>query len=135
MTSTLTHPGACGGTITETWTIPSAQNCNRGDIVATRMITVLPTPPPTVQNVPGPTTIACGDALVGTTLPYSNGLSGNCELSGTTTNPSTFSAHPGACGGTITETWTILSSQNCNRGDITATTGRSPFCRPTRPHL
>jgi len=42
-----------------------------------------------------------------------NGLSGGCGTSGTS-NPSTFTSTPGACGGPVTETWTATDA--CGRG-------------------
>ena len=53
-------PGACGGTVTETWTILSVDNCSRGDIVHTRTITVNPAAAPTFTNPPGNVTVSCG---------------------------------------------------------------------------
>lgn len=64
VTSTLTaYPGICGGAMTETWTIPSADNCNNGDIVTSRTITILPPDPPIV-TCPANTTVACADDIV-----------------------------------------------------------------------
>ena len=76
-------------------------------------ITVAPAALPTM-SAPANTTAACGDVLTGSTLPYSNGLTGYCELSGTS-NVSTFSAQvpAGNCGGVVTETWTATDA--CGR--------------------
>ena len=64
VTSTLTaYPGICGGTMTETWTIPSTDNCENGDIISTRTITILPPDPPVV-TCPINETVACSDDIV-----------------------------------------------------------------------
>ena len=108
VTSTQTaHPGACGGMITETWTIPSATNCGRGDIVHTRAITVSPATAPTAAAVTNPGPLSCPAAEAFTTAPeatYTNGLTGDCEISGSFVG--TVTGHPGACGGTITVSYT-----------------------------
>ncbi len=102
-------PGACGGSITQTWTATDA--CNRSLAPVSRTITVLPATLPTM-SAPANVTVACGAVPANTTISYSNGLSGNCLISGNS-NTSTMTATPGACGGTITETWT--ATDNCNR--------------------
>ncbi|WP_235922050.1 T9SS type B sorting domain-containing protein [Flavobacterium phycosphaerae] len=106
--STQTPAGACGGTVTETWTYTDAYGRT---IVKTRTITVSPAALPTM-TAPAATTVACGSLPAPSTLPFTNGLSGGCLISGTS-NPSTFSATPNACGGTVTETWTATDS--CGR--------------------
>src|SRR6185369_14147328 len=99
-TSTQTAaPGACGGTVTETWTATDA--CGR-TITASRVITVSPAPPAVFAAAP-PITVACG-AVVTSDLSYTNGGSGSCLISGTVT--STLGTLPGPCGGNVTETWT-----------------------------
>ena len=50
-------------------------------------------------------TVACGGLPASSTISFSNGLSGNCLINGTS-NHSTFTATPAACGGNVTETWT-----------------------------
>lgn len=66
VTSTLTaYPGICGGEVTETWTIPSSDNCDRGDIVTSRTITILPPDPPVI-TCPANATVECAaDIVVG----------------------------------------------------------------------
>jgi hypothetical protein len=49
--------------------------------------------------------------MTGSTLAYSNGLTGNCAISGVS-NTSTISTLTGTCG-TVTETWT--ATDNCGR--------------------
>ena len=96
---------ACGGTYTETWTFPSADNCDRGDIVETRTITVNPASAPTATN-PGDITIENEDAPpVGTVLTFSNGESGECEI--TEDVVGIISGSHDACSGEYTETWTF----------------------------
>src|SRR5678815_1159151 len=102
-------PNGCGGTVTETWTATDA--CGRPLASVSRTITVDPAPLPTM-TAPGPITVACGSSPVSSTINFTNGLSGSCLVSGTS-DPSTFSAAPGGCGGTMTETWTATDA--CGR--------------------
>ena len=104
-----TTPGACGGTVTETWT--ATDSCGRALASVSRTITVSPAALPTM-TAPADITVTCGALPAPSTISFSNGLSGGCLISGTS-NPSTFSATPGACGGTVTETWTATDS--CGR--------------------
>ncbi|HFA48041.1 MAG TPA: hypothetical protein ENJ95_03375, partial [Bacteroidetes bacterium] len=103
-TATLTlaahaNPGACGGVVTFTWA--GADNC--GDPVTyTEDVTVNPAPQATAAN-PGPITVDCDMVPATSMLAFSNGEAAPCLISGSVT--STQTAHPGACGGTITETW------------------------------
>jgi len=102
-------PGACGGPITETWT--ATDLCGRALVPVTRIITVTPAPLPTM-TAPGATTVACGAIPASSTIPFTNGGSGGCLINGTS-NPSTFTAAPPGCGGTVTETWTATDA--CGR--------------------
>ena len=99
-------PNACGGTVTETWT--ATDSCGRALASVSRTITVSSAALPTM-TAPANSTVACGGLPAASTLPFTNGLSGGCLVSGTS-NPSTFSATPNACGGTVTETWTATDS-------------------------
>jgi len=73
---------------------------------------------PELVAMPGDITIECNITPSPTTLNYINNQTADCASSGSVT--STLTAHPGTCGGTITETWVIPSSENCNRGAITS---------------
>ncbi|MBA4408158.1 MAG: hypothetical protein C0397_01890 [Odoribacter sp.] len=103
--------GACGGTITETWTATDA--CGRALAPVSRIITISPSALPTM-TAPGDITVTCGAVPTTSTLTYTNGLSGTCLITGTsTTSTSTFTTLASNCGGTITETWTATDA--CNR--------------------
>jgi len=52
---------ACGGTYTETWTFPSADNCSRGDVVRSRTITVPPAPTITCTSPSNVSLSICSD--------------------------------------------------------------------------
>ena len=106
--STQTPAGSCGGTITESWTYTDAYGRT---ITQSRTITINPAALPTM-TAPANIIVACGSIPASSTIPFTNGLSGGCLITGTS-NPSTFSATPNACGGTITETWTATDS--CGR--------------------
>src|SRR5262245_65832378 len=118
-------PGPCGGSVTETWTATDA--CGR-TMTASRTITVSPAAAP-AMTAPANITVACGAIPAASTLTCTNGLSGACLISGTS-NSSTFSATPGPCGGSVTETWTATDA--CGR---TMTASRtitvSPAAAPT----
>ena len=124
VTSTLSaYPGICGGTVTETWTIPSSANCNRGDIVTTRIITILEPDPPSItcpsnQNVacaadisPGmaTATTSCG-ATVNITNTTPMLTSGQADCPGATYQI-TYTATD-ECGGSVscTQTFTIVNN-------------------------
>ncbi|TBX64829.1 hypothetical protein EZL74_12860, partial [Flavobacterium silvisoli] len=120
-------PGACGGTVTETWT--ATDSCGRALAPVSRTITVSPAALPTM-TAPADTTVACGALPAPSTIAFSNGLNGGCLISGTS-NPSTFSATPGACGGTVTETWTATDSCGRALAPVSRTITISPAALPT----
>ncbi|WP_162126031.1 T9SS type B sorting domain-containing protein [Flavobacterium phycosphaerae] len=124
--STQTPAGACGGTVTETWTFTDAYGRT---ITKTRTITVSPAALPTM-TAPANTTVACGALPAPSTIAFSNGLTGGCLVSGTS-NPSTFSATPNACGGTVTETWTATDSCGRALAPVSRTITVSPAALPT----
>ncbi|WP_139225584.1 beta strand repeat-containing protein, partial [Flavobacterium succinicans] len=104
-----TTPNSCGGTVTETWT--ATDTCGRALASVSRTITVSPAALSTM-TAPADITVACGALPAPSTISYSNGLTGGCEISGTS-NASTFSTTPNSCGGTVTETWT--ATDTCGR--------------------
>jgi hypothetical protein len=87
----------CGGVVVRTWI--AADDCSN-IITHVQTITINPATLPTMTS-PGPITVACGAIPDPSTLPYSNGLSGNCEISGTSFT-SNISAIQEACGGQVT---------------------------------
>ncbi|WP_409024896.1 beta strand repeat-containing protein, partial [Flavobacterium sp.] len=131
-TSTFTAtPGACGGTVTETWT--ATDSCGRALAPVSRTITVSPAALPTM-TAPIDTTVACGSLPAASTISFSNGLTGGCLISGTS-NPSTFSATPSACGGNVIETWTATDSCGRALASVSRTITVSPAALPTMTAL
>src|SRR4029078_9308692 len=127
-TVTATRSGTvtgCGGTLTDSWTYTDA--CGR-TISGSRTITVTPAALP-VMTAPGPITIACGATPASSTLTFTNGLAGSCLITGTSAT-STFSAAPGPCGGTITETWTATDACGRVLVPVTRTITVSPAPAP-----
>jgi parallel beta-helix repeat protein len=93
----------CGGSYTETWTF--VDDCSR-TITSSRVITVLPAPMAVFETVMN-TTISC--ELVPPTptiIGYTNGESGDCEISGSVL--SVISGNYTTCGDEFTETWTFV---------------------------
>ncbi|MFN3753888.1 MAG: hypothetical protein ACK4R1_07515, partial [Flavobacterium sp.] len=124
--STQTPAGACGGTVTETWSFTDAFGRT---ITKSRIITVSPAALPTM-TAPAALTVACGSLPAPSTLSFTNGLSGGCLISGTS-NPSTFTTAPSACGGTVTETWTATDSCGRALAPVSRTITVSPAALPT----
>ena len=91
---------SCGGTIIRTWKASDGNNVSSSQ----QIITVSPAALPTMAALPS-ITVACAGLPTSSTISFSNGLSDACLLSGTSDN-STFSTTPAACGGIVTETWT-----------------------------
>jgi hypothetical protein len=103
-------PSVCGGNFTRTWTATDASNNSSS---TEQIISISPAALPTM-TVPAAVTIstACGTEPIPSTLPFTNGLSGACLLSGTSLN-STFALVDNTCGGTYIETWTATDA--CGR--------------------
>ncbi|MFV5690374.1 beta strand repeat-containing protein, partial [Flavobacterium sp. ZT3R25] len=120
-------PNACGGTVTETWA--ATDICGRTVTAVSRTITVSPASLPTM-TAPGNITVACGSVPAASTITFSNGLNGGCLISGTS-NLSTFSATPNACGGTVTETWTATDICGRTVTAVSRTITVSPAALPT----
>src|SRR5436309_7027281 len=57
------------------------------------------------MSVPADITGPCGAIPYPYTTLFRSGLSGGCDIHGTS-NGSTFTSTPSACGGDVTETWT-----------------------------
>src|SRR5204863_7787018 len=79
--------------------------------MCTHTFFVVPAALPTMTAL-NDTTVSCGSVPAASTISFSNGLSGDCAINGTS-ELSTFSTIPGACGGTVTETWTATDA--CGR--------------------
>ncbi|MCF6130590.1 hypothetical protein L1S35_12975, partial [Flavobacterium sp. AS60] len=120
-------PNACGGTVTETWT--ATDSCGRALAPVSRIITVSPAALPTM-TAPADITVTCGALPASSTLPFTNGLSGGCLISGTS-NTSTFTATPNACGGNVTETWTATDSCGRALASVSRIITVSPAALPT----
>src|SRR6476646_5319071 len=90
---------------------------------------VIPAALPTM-TAPANITVACGAIPATSTLSYTNGLSGNCLISGTS-NTSSFTAIPGPCGGTVTETWTATDACGRALAPVSRTITVSPAALPT----
>src|SRR5690606_5411841 len=111
----------CGGSYTETWTF--TDNCGR-TISHSRTISVDPAPQAqfaATSNI----TISCvaANSLTGSSLSYTNGDAGVCEITGTATG--SLSGSHDECGGSYTETWTF--TDNCGR---TSTQSRTITVEP-----
>ena len=80
------------------------------------MISVNPAPEPTATP-PSNITISCISAPpLSSFLFFTNGQGGDCSINGNIS--STITGSHDACGGSYTETWTFLSANNCNRGNV-----------------
>ena len=89
----------CGGTITITYTVDPADNCDRPAIVDQVTIEVLPAPDPVI-DVPAIADVTCDEAanFVAPDATFSNGETGACEISGTVEG--TVEPNFDECGGT-----------------------------------
>lgn len=126
-TDTPIAGGNCGGTITRTWTYTDA--C--GNVAtATQTITVNDTQAPVLDPAPADVTVECiGDVPAMTNLNWTDNCDGAGVVAGTD-GPLTG----GACGGTITRTWTYTDAcgnvatvtQTITVDDTTPPTGSNP---------
>lgn len=99
----------CGGTLQDVWVFTDP--CGR-TISASRLITLLPAPPPAFTSLPANVTVSCEDVYnVNTVLNYTNGLSGVCAISGSVSPVESGSFN--ACGGQVFYTWSFTDL--CNR--------------------
>ncbi|MEM5564378.1 T9SS type A sorting domain-containing protein [Psychroserpens sp. AS72] len=99
----------CGGTLYVDWTY--TDDCDR-TITAKKEITVEPAPMAAFDDVEG-MTISCEEAnsFVASSLGYTNGGTGACEISGSVDGEAT--PNYTECGGTITVNWTY--TDDCDR--------------------
>jgi len=119
--------GTCGGTITRTWTYTDVCG-NIGS--STQTITVNDTQAPVFDPAPADITVECiGDVPAMTNLDWTD----NCDGSGTVSGTD-GALVGGACGGTITRTWThtdvcgntATSTQIITVDDTTPPTASNP---------
>lgn len=99
----LGEPSSCGNTIQQIWTF--VDDCGR-TIEHIQNVTINPPSVPNFQNVP-PTiiSVSCGDIPQPTSLDYTNGESGSCEITGSVQGQITGSYD--SCGGTLLQNWAI----------------------------
>jgi len=116
------HPGSCGGTITVSYADATDACGNTVTAPADVIITVDPASAPAFTGtLPAAMSVQCvADVPAVSDLNYTNGETGDCEIAGMITSTQ-GALTGGACGGTITETWTISSATNCGRGDVVHT--------------
>ncbi|NNF36336.1 MAG: T9SS type B sorting domain-containing protein, partial [Saprospiraceae bacterium] len=97
---------SCGGTITVTWNYTDF--CGT-EYSQTQMVEVIPPQQADFLNKPQDFAVSCIDAesLIFDELTYSNGESGNCQISGTV--PPAITEDYNACGGYIYVTWEVAN--------------------------
>lgn len=99
----------CGGEITNTWDF--TDECGR-QLLHVQTITIDPAPEAEFQDVPGNTTVACGDDATNPgDLMYTNNSGVGCLISGSV--PAVQSGSYDACGGEILFTWEFIDE--CTR--------------------
>lgn len=92
----------CGGTVTFTWTYTDP--CGR-TITHVQNVTANPVPQAQFVSPPASLTVQCADIPTSAPdLSFTNGLTGDCAITGSVPAVTTGSAN--LCGGTITNTWT-----------------------------
>ena len=106
----------CGGDISITYN--GVDECGRTIIAATFMITVDPAPAATIMQPVLPTNLSCADAdgYMPPVAPYSNGVMGFCNISGTVTG--VVMNNFDECGGSITVMYSGVDE--CGRTIIAA---------------
>ena len=120
----------CGGTITVTWTVPSADNCDRPAVVESVTIDVTPAPDPVI-DVPAIADVACDEAasFVAPDATFSNGETGACGISGVVTP--TIEPSFDECGGTITITYRAPTGCDNNAVEEVVVINVAPAPEPT----
>ncbi|WP_235298837.1 HYR-like domain-containing protein [Portibacter marinus] len=96
--------GPCGYQIIRTW---SARDVCGNNTTEEQIITVLPAPGPDFVNPPADASYTCNDLPPLMNLEVSNGLTGNCRISGTATGIELIDE---ACNGTIQRVWTYTDA-------------------------
>jgi len=96
-------PGPCGGDVVESWDVTACHNAH-----AQRTVHVQAAPPATFA-VANPVTVECGEAKT-SMLSYSNGLVGDCGISGNVRSKLSVPDPSKACGTDITETWDTVDA-------------------------
>ena len=119
----------CGGTITITYTVDPADNCDRPAIVDEVTIEVAPAPDPVIA-VPAIADVTCDEAanFVAPTATFSNGETGACEISGTVEG--TVENNFDECGGTITITYNARTGCDNNSVEEVVTINVAPAPEP-----
>ncbi|MCW5521192.1 hypothetical protein J1N09_15190, partial [Aureitalea sp. L0-47] len=105
---TLVINSVCGGSITRTWTY--TDSCGNTD-TATQIITINDTQDPVLDPEPADILVQCIEDVP---APFDLGWTDNCDGSGVTAS-SDGPLVGGACGGTITRTWTYTDA--CGNSD------------------
>ena len=108
----------CGGEIMITWTLSTG--CDNGAVTETLVIPVLPAPDPEIMLPELPTELTCDEAagFVAPDASFSNGIDGTCLIEGTVAG--VIEDDFTICGGTITITYIVDPSDNCEREGVTA---------------
>ena len=103
MVTSTPDPLSCGGTLVITYS--GMDGCGRTLAPITCNVTVNPAPAPTPVSILFVSSLSCvdADAFVAPALPYSNNLTGDCNISGTI--PPIVQNNWDACGGEIIITY------------------------------
>lgn len=103
-------PTSCGMDFSYTWMF--TDQCGN-TITHTQNIIVDPTPEAAFTSTPGDITVSCAHdpATYQVSLSYTNGLMGNCNISGSV--PAVITGSFDECGGTLVSTWSFTDA--CGR--------------------